>query len=201
MGYKLLDLWISYPGLGLAASVIATLRGTINSSDVVKQSWQSSNERWIRDSKSATYANPSCAVIQFGWSKAPISNPCDHLSAASILIGRRRFEKKRYHNSRSRIAEASTNWRIIIEIQTRDGTTLSTLRNCPRCVAFEVVCDYTSPTGARGDGRRKEGQGWRRDGRRDGRGWKGYERAAGSAALIKLAEDNEPVCRLACLAV
>lgn len=25
--------------------------------------------------------------------------------------------------------------------------------------------------------------------------------AAGSAALIKLAEDNEPVCRLACLAV
>lgn len=32
-------------------------------------------------------------------------------------------------------------------------------------------------------------------------GWKGYEGAAGSAALIKLAEDNEPVCRLACLAV
>lgn len=29
----------------------------------------------------------------------------------------------------------------------------------------------------------------------------GYEGAAGSAALIKLAEDNEPVCRLACLAV
>lgn len=27
------------------------------------------------------------------------------------------------------------------------------------------------------------------------------EEAAGSAALIKLAEDNEPVCRLACLAV
>jgi len=40
----------------------------------------------------------------------------------------------------------------------------------------------------------------RRDGR-NRRGWKGYERAAGSAALIKLAEDNEPVCRLACLAV
>lgn len=34
-----------------------------------------------------------------------------------------------------------------------------------------------------------------------GGGWKGYEGAAGSAALIKLAEDNEPVCRLACLAV
>lgn len=29
----------------------------------------------------------------------------------------------------------------------------------------------------------------------------GYEGAAGSAALIKLAEDNEPVCRLACLVV
>lgn len=43
-----------------------------------------------------------------------------------------------------------------------------------------------------------------RDGKRDrvgGGGWKGYEGAAGSAALIKLAEDNEPVCRLACLAV
>ena len=60
-------------------------------------------------------------------------------------------------------------------------------------------------------------RGWRRDGsteERDrvgerggkrervaGGGWKGYEGAAGSAALIKLAEDNEPVCRLACLAV
>lgn len=35
----------------------------------------------------------------------------------------------------------------------------------------------------------------------EGRMEVGYEGAAGSAALIKLAEDNEPVCRLACLAV
>jgi len=40
-----------------------------------------------------------------------------------------------------------------------------------------------------------------RGGKRDRGGWKGYEGAAGSAALIKLAEDNEPVCWLACLAV
>lgn len=36
--------------------------------------------------------------------------------------------------------------------------------------------------------------------RRERGGGEGGE-AAGSAALIKLAEDNEPVCRLACLAV
>lgn len=47
-----------------------------------------------------------------------------------------------------------------------------------------------------GERQRERQAGWRSEG-----GWKGYERAAGSAALIKLAEDNEPVCRLACLAV
>lgn len=62
---------------------------------------------------------------------------------------------------------------------------------------------YTRDTWAvQGDGAAEE----RRDrvgedGRARGGGWKGYEGAAGSAALIKLAEDNEPVCRLACLAV
>jgi len=66
------------------------------------------------------------------------------------------------------------------------------------------VCDYTRGTLGRYEGmaRRKKGEtGVGADGRADGGGWKGYEGAAGSAALIKLAEDNEPVCRLACLAV
>lgn len=50
--------------------------------------------------------------------------------------------------------------------------------------------------------RRRSREGEReRPSREVGGGWKGYEGAAGSAALIKLAEDNEPVCRLACLAV
>lgn len=51
--------------------------------------------------------------------------------------------------------------------------------------------------------RRGSGGGGRREraGSDGGRMEVGYEGAAGSAALIKLAEDNEPVCRLACLAV
>lgn len=64
-----------------------------------------------------------------------------------------------------------------------------------------MVCDYTRETLGRYGA---EGWGGRRGGRKErtgGGGWKGYEGAAGSAALIKLAEDNEPVCRLACLAV
>lgn len=70
------------------------------------------------------------------------------------------------------------------------------------------MCDYTRDRqcGVRGDGAAEE-----RDrvgdvvgddaGSNGGRMEVGYEGAAGSAALIKLAEDNEPVCRLACLAV
>lgn len=87
-----------------------------------------------------------------------------------------------------------------------------------------MVCErlYTRPSEDDGDGRKERrgrsgdaaaGEGGRqeeevaRGGERErpnrevGGGWKGYEGAAGSAALIKLAEDNEPVCRLACLAV
>lgn len=55
------------------------------------------------------------------------------------------------------------------------------------------------------EGKRRRSRGGERERERPSRevggGWKGYEGAAGSAALIKLAEDNEPVCRLACLAV
>lgn len=87
-----------------------------------------------------------------------------------------------------------------------------------------MVCErlYTRPSEDDGDGRKERrgrsgdaaaGEGGRqeeevagegereRPNREVGGGWKGYEGAAGSAALIKLAEDNEPVCRLACLAV
>lgn len=112
-------------------------------------------------------------------------------------LGRRRVKRK--WNQRGWITDPSANWQIIIEIQTRDEDDIVESVELPLVdcmyVARAMVCDAIHEVG--------DAKGWH-DGKSDrvgGGGWKGYEGATGSAALIKLAEDNEPVCRLACLAV
>lgn len=84
---------------------------------------------------------------------------------------------------------------------------LHVYRSRPRCATIHEIGSVREGDGAAEERDRVGdivvvvlvvGEGAEPDG---GRMEVGYEGAAGSAALIKLAEDNEPVCRLACLAV